>query len=272
MDLFGRRSDPTRAHEPYPPAPEGAKDVEKKHFEAAEEELGLFLVFWLSAVVCPSSSYSDAVRHSLIYAASRLASGVRLALAPRVLCDIYRGLEDMTLGKDGPMKTQTYFPAHDLFGWLGLYFPWVYDIRPEAFDRWTGVRLGYFDNIDMRHYTFDEVTWRLMHSDNLSQQMYRLPPTASPTDIVKRESKSSMSPREKDFVLSLQSCCLPQREGLRYCVQPDFPERFARQFGFDQGIPAGDEASHEGVGPHWWIGVDLTIFFLRGPFLAPSVK
>lgn len=66
-------------------------------------------------------------------------------------------------------------------------------------------------------------------------------PSTSDSDKIFKEEFENLSPRIADYVLALQPCLLPSREGSRFYVEPTFPQRFARQFGFDQEIPFGGD-------------------------------
>ena len=99
-----------------------------------QEELCLFLMLWLSMVVFPSSSYPSAVRNSLIVAASEIAQGRQLALAPRVLCYIYRGLGVMATSMTGPRAGHSYIPVHYFMAWIGTDFPWTFESTRKGGD------------------------------------------------------------------------------------------------------------------------------------------
>jgi len=40
------------------------------------------------------------------------------------------------------------------------------------------------------------------------------------------------------FLLSIRSSVFPIRVGAELILEPYYPNRFARQFGFDQGVPS----------------------------------
>ena len=92
-------------------------------------ELVLFLWLWLSIVISPSSSTCGLVKWSCLYAACEMATGKRFALVPRVLCDIYKGLNHIVYNEKGPGRATSYFLAHFLLGWLGFYFPQIYGVE-----------------------------------------------------------------------------------------------------------------------------------------------
>ena len=43
---------------------------------------------------------------------------------------------------------------------------------------------------------------------------------------------------DRKFLLSIRSSVLPVRVGAELILEPYYPNRFARQFGFDQGVPS----------------------------------
>jgi len=47
-----------------------------------------------------------------------------------------------------------------------------------------------------------------------------------------------LSDEDFKFLLSIRSSVLPIRIGSELLLEPYYPNQFARQFGFDQGVPA----------------------------------
>ena len=81
---------------------------------------------------------------------------------------------------------------------------------------------------------------------------------AAPGEALARNSSEECSREEKEFALALQSGLVTLREGTCFFVEPYFPQRFARQFGYDQDVPAElveiSRAAREiGVGCSWWL-------------------
>lgn len=104
--------------------------------------------------------------------------------------------------------------------------------------------------------TFEVATDRIMNLSNFSQEMFHIAPTEAWEDV-ERRTDEELTTWETDFVMAQQSCMLPVREGGQFGLEPDFPHRFVRQFGYDQGIvPLIAEVSREGrdagLGPAWW--------------------
>jgi hypothetical protein len=229
VELFSRVSNPRKTPRPIRSS---SIHIPDDVFNSITPEEVLFLVFWLSAVVFPSSFDADAVRFSLIVPACQLARGVRLSLAPRVLCQIYRSLNEMVMEPRGPLRAASYYPAHDFYGWLGVYFPWVYGF----YETDDSVRLWHFSRRFMATLSFEEVTERLMRLNQQTQRIFLFSPTMSDEDD-ERTRNDALSPRDTEYAMSIQACLLPLREGTRFMVEPSFPYRFARQFGADQGVP-----------------------------------
>ena len=196
------------------------------------------------------------VRHSLIFPACQIAKGKRVAIAPRVLCHLYKGLNDMATSDLGLFQSDTYMPAHFLIGWLHLYFPWVSGVEEPSEADTSGILLGRFADRGMANPGFEQTTKRLLRLHQFSREMYRLPPTADlgPSTIGASES---LTPRLADYLASLHPCLVLSREGSRFFVEPYFPHRFARQFGFAQDVPhpllnISRLAREPGTGPGWW--------------------
>jgi hypothetical protein len=206
--LFGCTSDPSRNHH-LSPSDELWISEEDLTSIKPHEELCLFLMLWLSIHVFPSSYGANAVRSSLILPASQLAQGQRLALAPRVLCEIYRGLNEMATAINGPMSIDTYFPAH----YLGLYFPWTFGLERIADAQDNSLLLRRFSGCLMANLSCSDTTHRLLHTVFLSKGIFRLSPRASEADIYK-DVNEELSHEETDFAMSLVPCLPPSRESL----------------------------------------------------------
>ena len=50
----------------------------------------------------------------------------------------------------------------------------------------------------------------------------------------------SLSVDQFEFLMSIRSADIPIRIGLKMGIEPYYPNRFTRQFGFDQGVLAND--------------------------------
>ena len=109
----------------------------------------------------------------------------------------------------------------------------------------------------IQNLSFKYVVNRLLHTFDIGQGMHRLPCNYSKIDVVK-EPKNTLNRAETDFIMAQIPCLLPAREGPRFWVEPYFPERFARKFGFDQGCPPSPpeiprSCREAGVGTAYWL-------------------
>ncbi|KAL6006297.1 hypothetical protein ACLOJK_040343 [Asimina triloba] len=219
-----------------------------------EVELTLFLWLWLSIVICPSSSKHGLVRWSCLLLACEMAKGKRFALASRVLCDIYRGLNQAVYCEQGPGSACTYYPAHFLFAWLGFYFPFIYGVNDTMQFPDDGLIMRKFANRNFVNRSFAETIAFLLKIGRFDEHFFRMVPSFGSSS---KFSSAELTEDEKDFALSLQPGLLALREGPRFNVEPYYPNRFARQFGFDQDIPnefpfISRAAREVGVGPQFW--------------------
>ena len=114
-------------------------------------ELAGFLAYWLSCVVLPSSKQADSVRVSCFAVAGALANGHRYAIAPAVLCSLYRAFGYVISNKDRAAfgMNSAYCGWHFLSGWLGVYFPWVYGIESGDYIQRGVVPLYFFQKRKM---------------------------------------------------------------------------------------------------------------------------
>lgn len=147
-------------------------------------------------------------RARLIIAACDIAQGRQLALAPRVLCELYRGLGLKASFEKGPLARHLFFPAHYLSAWLGVYFPWTFGLS-HIDDVPSGeILLRRFSNCNMANLTFSTVTGRLLTSFSLSQGMYRLPCGSLKEDIIKK-AHEELSREEIEFIMAQVPGLLP---------------------------------------------------------------
>lgn len=135
----------------------------------------------------------------------------------------------------------------------------------------SGALLRVFADHYMTKLNFGEAMNNQLRMFDFSRPMYRFPPTSSVEDVVREVDET-----ESEFAIALQSCLLPSREGSRYWIEPYFPHRYARQFGFDQEIPLRLRRSPEKKGKRgsdrWYISWTRFRQPLRGCRLEPAAK
>lgn len=197
-----------------------------------EVELAAFLAFWLSRFVLPSPS--SRIRPETFYMACLMARGNRVSLAPTVLGCIYHGLGELVTGPRAPSVSQGCLPVHYVIGWLGEHFTCFYRRRVASdfpanypyLARYAGVDGEYLDITSAR------VAFRTAESID-----YRPAPFIEEKGSFFLDDQS-LSEKRFEFLASIRSSLLPVRMGSELWLEPYYPNRFARQFGFDQGTPS----------------------------------
>jgi len=197
-----------------------------------EGRLAAFLAFWLSRFVLPSVDRD--VRPETFYMACLMAQGVRVSLAPTVLGYIYHGLGEIATHSEGPGLSSASFPIHYVIGWLGEHIPGLYVPQTDRefvkdypfLVRYAGAKPKYF-RLNRARIIF--------RSDK--DLIYR------PTTFIEDEGRSfadtkDLSDRKFEFLVCTRSTLLPVRVNNKLWLEPYYPNRFARQFGFDQGVPS----------------------------------
>ncbi|KAJ8436145.1 LOW QUALITY PROTEIN: hypothetical protein Cgig2_033640 [Carnegiea gigantea] len=192
-----------------------------------EGELTAFLAFWLSRFVLPHGK--EVIRPETFVMAALMAYRQQISLAPTVLGYIYHGLGEAAshpnhLGKANTIFPNTIFPIHYVTGWLAELSPSPFCRRPDSdclgdFLILFIIRACLVANF---HYPKLDTDGRYL---SLSASSYR-------EDSRTRRDVIDMGLLDEDFkfLLSIRSSVLP--------VHPYYPNRFAHQFGFDQGVPS----------------------------------
>ncbi|KAL5980205.1 hypothetical protein ACLOJK_036672 [Asimina triloba] len=200
-----------------------------------DPEVKLVLFLWLlrSAMIYPSSLNQGHIRWSYFWVACQIVGEVRFSVAPRVLCDLYRGLNKVVYHERGPGRAVTYYPSHFFFAWLRTYFPFMFRVtNASQFD--DAFHMGKFARRPFIRQDLAGVTRTFLRMDNLRQNFYRVVASSESTNI--KDSSVGLFINERDFFLSLQPCMLPLRDKGTFHVEPYFPHKFARQFGYNQGV------------------------------------
>ncbi|KAH7862077.1 hypothetical protein Vadar_034487 [Vaccinium darrowii] len=194
--------------------------------------LSAFLALWLSRFLMPYKG--PIVRPETFGMASLLAHGTRVSLAPAVLGFMYHRFGDISQSSRRPGQANLLFPFYFLIGWLGEHFPALYHKRkpsefPESYPllaRYSGILAQPQSILQAR---------LILRAD----QYVRYYPNPM---VEHKESQclddGTLPIDQLEFLLSIRSANLPIRVGGDIWVEPYHPIRFARQFGFDQGVPA----------------------------------
>ena len=160
-----------------------------------------------------------------------MACGQWIPLAPSVLGYIYHGLGEAASHQEYPDKANVIFPSHYIIGWLAELFPCLYRRCPDSdcpSDFSTQVCLV--------------VNFPYLKPDMLfrDRRYLSLRVSSSPDDCRSGRDVIEMGlPYENfKFLLSIRSFVLPVHVRAEMILEPYYPNRFARQFGFDQEVPS----------------------------------
>ncbi|KAJ8433892.1 hypothetical protein Cgig2_004614 [Carnegiea gigantea] len=213
-----------------------------------------FLALWLSRHVFPPRSASY-IRSSLFSLAARLSTGMKIALAPVVLANIYRDLsllKDKIAGSsskgsnDESLVLSAPFQLVQLWAWERFPtlapIPRVITHGEPRLARWSKLRNPTCGDLSMALDSPKEAfVWRpyATNVENLSLACFY-------GDMEKWVSLDSGGPWES-FARCLRVC---QLVGLD-CIEEYLPHRVAMQFGMDQDIPSSVPIVRETLKVTW---------------------
>ncbi|MQM16433.1 hypothetical protein Taro_049389 [Colocasia esculenta] len=238
--------------------------------------LAAYLAYWLSTFVLPFGEEGN-IRPEVIYPACSLASGVQLALAPATLANIFHGLGDLTVSPS-PRDRSIVLPTHYLSAWAGLLLPelchnislenpsmpllFMFRNRPEqvhqqqlseARRRLSFVPSAGQSGLDLACCSRDS---RPYAEESRGGRIYHLPHSSAPSASFRKE-----------WLCCIRPSVLLFRKGGSLFMEPYFPHRFARNFGYDQAVPRNADfalldMTYRGLDRHlvassWWY------FFIR---------
>lgn len=195
-------------------------------------ELAAFLAYWLSRFVLPSRNSN--LRPDTFYMACLMAEGVKVSLAPTVLGYIYHGLGLAVTDPKGPGDSRACFPIHYVVGWLGEYFPCLYKCRADSELPPSYPHLARYAGVEAVE--LDISSARRVFRTNVSV-IYRPSPFIEQNGCFLADD-SNLSSEQFEMLVCMRSSLLPVRVGHDLLLEPYYPNRFARQFGFDQGVPS----------------------------------
>ncbi|MQM20181.1 hypothetical protein Taro_053197, partial [Colocasia esculenta] len=215
-----------------------------------------YLVYWLCTFAMPNGD-NTVIRPEAIYLACQMDWGIRLSLCPAVLCLIYRTLGELS-HHDFPRTRRIISPFHFFNAWVCTLFPefaprsiqapllfprmlefasaeppstsaQLYDIR----GRLTNIPVdspGTIHFWTLASHSRPLVNRHRECSDYISEEY---------THILsgKKLLKPCLEPELRDWALSIRPSVLVFRRGQIVYMEPYYPFRFGRNFGYDQHIP-----------------------------------
>ncbi|MQM12432.1 hypothetical protein Taro_045351, partial [Colocasia esculenta] len=195
--------------------------------------LAAYLAYWLSTFVVPYGE-DGYIRPEVLYPACALADGVKLALAPVALASIFHGLGNLTASLT-PRDRAVVLPTHYLSTWA-----------------------------DQAGLNFQHCSWGFrpiaVESPGATQYFLLGQPEAHPSFY-------------KGWLRSVRPSVLVFRKGTDVILEPSYPNRFARNFGYDQATPLNADfplstrlyrgSDRHLVAANWWC-----YYIRRGPLLG----
>jgi len=163
--------------------------------------------------------------------ACRMAEGQQISLAPAALGHVYYGLSMAIQNSENDARAV--FGMHFIIGWLARYFPALYNQRPGELVSEGAPLLALYAGYRGNILTIHEARGVIRHPDSAD---FRGVPFGDVTGS-DQFSLASATPEEYERALSIRSGVLVVRLSFVKTLQPYYPNRFARQFGFDQAIP-----------------------------------
>ncbi|KAJ8434336.1 hypothetical protein Cgig2_010953 [Carnegiea gigantea] len=192
-----------------------------------ECELTAFLAFWLSCFVLLHGK--EVIRSKTFVMDALMASGQRISLVPTVLGYIYHSLGEAASYPDHPGKADAIFPIHYIIGWLVELFPSLYHHRPDSdfpsLVYYAGL-LGSKLSLPQARHVFRDGRYLSLRASSYREDSH------NGRDVI----DIGLPDENFKFLLSIWSSVLPVHVGAELLLEPYYPNRFARQFGFDQGV------------------------------------
>ncbi|KAL6286893.1 hypothetical protein ACE6H2_011283 [Prunus campanulata] len=199
---------------------------------STEGKLTAFLAFFLSKFALPSRG--SRIRPETFYMASLMAQGVKVSIAPAVLGYIYHGLGETVTCPRGPGTSLACFPIHYVIGWMGEYFPCLYRCHNDIEFPANYPHLTRYAGIAANDMGISKA--RVIFRSDTSMR-YR-PSAFDEQDGLTFMDDEKLSDDRFEILVCMRTSKLPIRVDNKLWLEPYYPNRFARQFGFDQSVPS----------------------------------
>ncbi|MQL74446.1 hypothetical protein Taro_006782 [Colocasia esculenta] len=247
--------------------------------------LAAYLVYWLSTFVVPYGE-DGYIQPEVIHPACALADGWKLALAPVTLVNIFHGLGSLAASLS-PRDRSISLATYCLSAWAGLLLPelcqqiylennlalllFLFRNRPsqDPLDQLKKASraLSFLPSqdrtgIDFAHCSRD---FRPTRVEDVDGMQYFLPCQDEPSPSY-----------YKGWLCSVRPSVLVFRKGTNVILEPYYPHRFARNFGYDQAVPPNADfllpsRIYKGNDKHlvaasWWC-----YYILQGPLAGCAI-
>ncbi|KAJ8430481.1 hypothetical protein Cgig2_021727 [Carnegiea gigantea] len=149
---------------------------------------------------------------------------------PFVLGYMYHGLGESISYLDHPGKANTIFPSHYVISWLAKFFPYLYRRHPgsgcpndfPSLVCYVGL-LGNKLSLPQARHIFSDARYLSLRASSYYEDSH------NGRDVI----DIGIPDGDLKFLLSIQSSVLPVCIGSELLLEPYYPNRFTRQFGFD---------------------------------------
>ncbi|KAL2905365.1 Telomerase reverse transcriptase [Bienertia sinuspersici] len=188
-----------------------------------------FLSCWLCVFVLPENE-NRLIRPGTFEVAVLMARGETFSLAIPVLASIYRGLNVISRSPN-PSYSGAYFPAHCLYGWLGLYFNTNHAVDPSP----PGPLMVSFSGAQGSKFFKDVEARRVIHEGSGAKVRCTM---LNKNKNIFLFDDGNLDHRQMSYLSSLRSGYVSLRHYDSFFIEPYLPYRFSRQFGFCQDIPS----------------------------------
>ncbi|KNA07366.1 hypothetical protein SOVF_172530, partial [Spinacia oleracea] len=165
-----------------------------------------------------------------------MARGDTYSLGVPVLASIYHGLNVISRSSR-PSYSGSCFPTHYVYGWLGHYFSTHHAVEPPP----PGPLMVLFSGAKSSKCFTDVQARDLIHGGEQAKVGCTIL-NKNKNELLFDDGKLELL--QFSYLVSLRSCYLPLRCVDSFYIEPYAPYRFARQFGFGQGIPT---VFHRGI-------------------------
>jgi len=150
-----------------------------------------------------------------------------------VLGYIFHGLGEVASHPDSPGKANVIFPCYYVIGWLVELFSYLYRHHPDSdchvdfpiLIHYAGLLRSKLSLPQARH-VFRDGRYLSLRASSYHKD------SRNSLDVI----DMGLPDEDSKFLLSIRSSVLPVRVGAELILEPNYPNRFARQFGFNQGV------------------------------------
>jgi len=164
-----------------------------------------------------------------------MACGQQISLAPSMLGYMYHGLGEAASHPDYPGKANVIFPNHYIISWLAELFPCLYHRCPDSDCPIDFPTLVHYAGLLGSKLSLAQARHVFRDGRYLS---LRVSPYRDDSHNGRDVIDLGLPDKDFKFLLSIRSSVLPIRVGAELILEPYYPNRFARQFGFDQQVPS----------------------------------